>query len=236
MDYAVLISAVVLGLSVLATAAKFLDWFLHSDPKTMVRTLRLMMVLLVAVGIPLLIVMIVREQWVEAMLLGAVMIAVATFFRWNAILSPFRVALARLRRKPAPFEMPPLWPEEDDETPRSVREAAALLEAYVAQRTAPPSPPVLALTVGAHDGAATDDATMKVREALEVLGLADGADLAAVHAAHRRLMRVADPDAGGSAYLATRIDEARDILVVALAARGGRAAVRTVVPRRLPGR
>ena len=41
MDYAVIISAIVLGLSVLATAAKFLDWFLHSDPKTMVRTLPL---------------------------------------------------------------------------------------------------------------------------------------------------------------------------------------------------
>ena len=38
MDYAVVISAIVLGLSVLATIAKFLDWFIHSDPKTMVRT------------------------------------------------------------------------------------------------------------------------------------------------------------------------------------------------------
>ena len=47
MDYAVIISAVVLGLSVLATAAKFLDWFLHSDPKTMIRVSRWMMLLLV---------------------------------------------------------------------------------------------------------------------------------------------------------------------------------------------
>ena len=37
MDYMVVISAVVLGLSVLATLAKFLDWFIHSDPRTMVR-------------------------------------------------------------------------------------------------------------------------------------------------------------------------------------------------------
>ena len=37
MDYAVVISAIVLGLSVLATIAKFLDWFVHSDPKTMVQ-------------------------------------------------------------------------------------------------------------------------------------------------------------------------------------------------------
>ncbi len=62
MDYTVIISAIVLGLSVLATAAKFLDWFLHSDPKTMVRTLRWMLLLLVIMGIPLLVMMIMREQ------------------------------------------------------------------------------------------------------------------------------------------------------------------------------
>jgi len=54
---------------------------------------------------------------------------------------------------------------------------------------------------------------MSMKEAFEVLGLADGADLASVHAAHRRLMRGADPDTGGSPYLAARIDEARDVLV-----------------------
>ena len=54
---------------------------------------------------------------------------------------------------------------------------------------------------------------MTVREALDVLGLNEGADLTSVHTAHRRLMRGADPDAGGSPYLAARIDEARDVLV-----------------------
>ena len=48
MDYAVIISAIVLGLSVLATAAKFLDWFIHTDPPTMVRVSRWMLLLLIA--------------------------------------------------------------------------------------------------------------------------------------------------------------------------------------------
>lgn len=54
---------------------------------------------------------------------------------------------------------------------------------------------------------------MTLKEALEVLGLPEGTDLASVHTAHRRLMRGADPDGGGSPYLAARIDEARDVLV-----------------------
>lgn len=233
MDYAVIISAIVLGLSVLATAAKFLDWFLHSDPKTMVRTLRWMLVLLVLAAIPLLVMMIAREQWAGAMLLGAAMLAVPTFLKWRAVLAPLRAALGRLRPRPAPFEMPPVWePEADD--PPSVRQAAAILEAYVARKTAE-SPRELPFLAGIDEDEREDDA-MKVREALEVLGLADGADIAAVHVAHRRLMRVADPDAGGSPYLASRIDAARDVLVLALGRRHGPAVVRAIQPKRLSER
>jgi len=50
-------------------------------------------------------------------------------------------------------------------------------------------------------------------EALEVLGLAEGADAAAIRAAHRRLMRGAHPDHGGSDWLAARINQARDTLL-----------------------
>jgi hypothetical protein len=50
-------------------------------------------------------------------------------------------------------------------------------------------------------------------EALAVLGLAEGADAAAIRAAHRRLMRAAHPDQGGSDWLAARINQARDLLL-----------------------
>ena len=71
MDYAVIISAIVLGLSVLATVAKFLDWFIHSDPQTMVRVSRWMLLLLVLAGIPVLAWMITDGRWSAAMLVGA---------------------------------------------------------------------------------------------------------------------------------------------------------------------
>lgn len=211
MDYAVIISAIVLGLSVLATAAKFLDWFLHSDPKTMVRTIRWMLLLLVLAGIPLLVMMIMREQWAGAMLLGSAMLIVPTLLKWRAVLAPLRAAFDLFRRRPHPFEMPPVWEEPASGVDsRALQQAAALLEAYV-RRTAPGAAAPLPAP-----GDDRDSDGMTVQEALDVLGLGPGADLAAVHAAHRRLMRGADPDAGGSSYLAGKIDEARDVLVGAL--------------------
>jgi DnaJ family protein C protein 19 len=50
-------------------------------------------------------------------------------------------------------------------------------------------------------------------EAYEVLGLKPGADPEEVHAAHRRLMRMAHPDTGGSDWLASRVNQARDVLL-----------------------
>ncbi len=55
--------------------------------------------------------------------------------------------------------------------------------------------------------------TMTREEALAVLGLAPGASKADIRAAHLRLMRAAHPDAGGSDWLAARINQARDILL-----------------------
>jgi DnaJ family protein C protein 19 len=50
-------------------------------------------------------------------------------------------------------------------------------------------------------------------EALSVLGLKPGADEAAIRDAHKRLMRMAHPDNGGSDWLASRLNQARDTLL-----------------------
>jgi DnaJ homolog subfamily C member 19 len=55
--------------------------------------------------------------------------------------------------------------------------------------------------------------SMTRAEAYEVLGLKSGASADDIHAAHRRLMRMAHPDTGGSDWLASRINQARDVLM-----------------------
>ena len=64
----------------------------------------------------------------------------------------------------------------------------------------------------------TKSATLKAiplsrEEALDILGLREGANAAEVKEAHHRLMMKIHPDQGGSDYLATRINQARDVLL-----------------------
>lgn len=55
--------------------------------------------------------------------------------------------------------------------------------------------------------------TMDVEEAYSVLGVAPGVSETEILAAHRKLMKMVHPDKGGSDYLASKINEARDRLL-----------------------
>jgi DnaJ-domain-containing protein 1 len=55
--------------------------------------------------------------------------------------------------------------------------------------------------------------TMTRAEALKVLGLPDDADEDDIRAAHRKLIMSNHPDKGGSDYLASKINEAKDVLL-----------------------
>jgi DnaJ homolog subfamily C member 19 len=54
---------------------------------------------------------------------------------------------------------------------------------------------------------------MSVNEAAKLLDVAPDADADAINAAHRRLIAKVHPDAGGTAELAARVNQARDLLL-----------------------
>ena len=83
-------------------------------------------------------------------------------------------------------------------------EGARLLEAYL-DRVHPDWRDELAGERASGD--------MTVEEAYAILGLSPGADAEAIKEAHRRLMVKLHPDHGGSDYLATKINRARDVLL-----------------------
>lgn len=89
-------------------------------------------------------------------------------------------------------------------------EGARLLEAYL-DRLHPDWRDDMGSGQSAPSRGGSDE--MTVNEAYEVLGLEPGADDAAITAAYHRLMMQLHPDHGGTDYLATKINRARDILL-----------------------
>ena len=91
-------------------------------------------------------------------------------------------------------------------------ESLALLDAYLDRRLAgwrkdaePDS--------GAGQGTTPGSGSMSEQEAYEVLGLSAGVSATQIRQAHRRLMKTAHPDSGGSTFLAAKINEAKDVLL-----------------------
>lgn len=62
-------------------------------------------------------------------------------------------------------------------------------------------------------GRAPSPGKMTEEEALQILGLDRGASREAIMQAHRNLMKRLHPDQGGSTWLASRVNEARDLLL-----------------------
>ena len=90
-------------------------------------------------------------------------------------------------------------------------QSRALLMAYLDRRE--PRWGEYAQGDAAAGRAAASTGKMSEQEAYQILGLKPGANAEAITSAHRTLMKKFHPDQGGTTYLATRINEAKDTLL-----------------------
>jgi DnaJ domain len=91
-------------------------------------------------------------------------------------------------------------------------ESAALLEAYL-DRSIPGWREDTQANADTRQTSSAGSGPMTKQEAYQILGLSPGAGANEIHDAHRRLMKRVHPDSGGSTFLASKINEAKDILL-----------------------
>ncbi|MEW5424505.1 DnaJ domain-containing protein [Amorphus sp. 3PC139-8] len=91
-------------------------------------------------------------------------------------------------------------------------DSVVLVEAYL-DRRAPGWREHVDQDAGPRQSGATSAGIVGEEEAYEVLGLEPGASEAEIRSAHRRLMKALHPDRGGSSFLASKINAAKDRLL-----------------------
>ena len=214
MSIGLVFSSVVLIISVLVSAVKLFDWLSYSDPRSIMRMVRLSSLLVAGISVPGLAALLAWQEWIWAMLLGAAMLLGLVLVNWRTLLP--RTAFR------------PLWVDEpvpaaaqryhghsiEGPDTELARRAAIVLQDYLALAQREERIGRVLDDQGVDEaGPTTDGGTMRADEALSVLGLHAEATASEIRDAHRRLMQLVHPDRGGTNYLAIKINRAKDVLL-----------------------
>src|SRR5215471_11024214 len=87
----ILVATAALGLSLAVSAIRLIHCFIHSDPKAVVRAARFIAIGLAALSIPLLLALLVSQQWAAAIGLAALMLLVVAWYGPRLVQEPFRL-------------------------------------------------------------------------------------------------------------------------------------------------
>ena len=220
MDLTVLAYAT-LALSLFVSAIKMGGWILNADPRAILNAGRWALVAFAALALGLLVWLTATGRWTSAMMLAAFMLPVFVQAapRWRVLFGPFNAM-----RSGFPPGAPDLGagfaahngaPARTPADPELVRQSIAVLQAYLAQGglQIEHKPIDTHLASGAMKGNGNGRLRMSMEEALDVLGLDPTATPQEIREAHRRLEQKVDPERGGTHYLVTKINEARDVLL-----------------------
>lgn len=218
-----------LALSVLVSAVKTGGWILNADPRTIISAGRWALALLPVLALAVLVWLIASGRWTAAMLLAAFLLPVFVQAapRWRVLFTP----LNAMKSSVCPFvsdlgaSIVPRGSSTAREPPdpELLEHSIAVLRAYL-QHTRPQIPEQTRSQIehkpaDRHTGSPPVNGFgngrlhMPTQEAFDVLGLKPTPSPREIKAAHCRLAQLVDPEKGGSHYLLSKIDEARDVLL-----------------------
>jgi hypothetical protein len=230
-----------LALSVFVSAVKMGGWILNADPRAIISAGRWTLALLPALALAALVWLIASGRWTAAVLLAAFLLPVLVQAapRWRVLFTPFNTMKGGMR----PFATDlggSIVPHGSSTTreppdPELVAQSIAVLRAYLQHHSEPQIPEQARSQIehrpterpsgrvqtngaqtngnGMNGGSGNGGLHMSTQEAFDVLGLEPTPSPREVKAAHRRLAQLLVPEQGGSHYLRTKIDEARDVLL-----------------------
>jgi hypothetical protein len=218
-DFDVIAYAMV-GLSLSASAVQIGRWILNANPRAIIAAGRWGMVGFIVAAPLVLLWLVMSGRSTLAMMFAAFILPVLVQggLRWRSLFPQFNLTRARHRGWVPDFPEAPtgshVVPYPTD--PDLVRQSVAVLKAYLdhvesrAERQLNevhlPSGPVNGFGNGSGRRQMSRD------EAFEVLGLEPTASLREIREAFSRLEQKFDPEAGGTHYLAAKINEAKDVL------------------------
>jgi hypothetical protein len=220
MDLTVLAYAT-LALSLFVSAIKMGGWILNADPRAILNAGRWALAAFAALALGVLIWLMATGRWTSAMMLAAFMLPVFVQAapRWRVLFGPLNAMRGGFPPgapdRGAGFSVHNGSPPHNPADPELVRQSIAVLQAYLAQsgRQIEHKPIDTHIASGATRGNGNGRVRMSLEEALDVLGLDPTATPQEIREAHRRLEQKVVPERGGTHYLVTKINEARDVLL-----------------------